>query len=158
MAEEHLGRYRDSSLDCPLLFVIKQITVMITYAALQVRLMAKEHLGRYRNSSDCLKQVLQQEGPAALFIGLAPTLYRNCIWNCLYYGSMHAIDQQLPQLESHGAAAARQLAIGTAVGVAATCANAPFDVVKSRCGDSLCCNVWHICCCFVCGGRGDDVR
>ncbi|WIA12686.1 hypothetical protein OEZ85_006327 [Tetradesmus obliquus] len=102
------------------------------FQVIKVRLMAKEHLGRYRNSSDCLKQVLQQEGPAALFIGLAPTLYRNCIWNCLYYGSMHAIDQQLPQLESHGAAAARQLAIGTAVGVAATCANAPFDVVKSR--------------------------
>jgi hypothetical protein len=26
-------------------------------------------------------QVLRQEGPAALFIGLAPTLYRNTIWN-----------------------------------------------------------------------------
>jgi solute carrier family 25 2-oxodicarboxylate transporter 21 len=95
--------------------------------------MAKEHLGRYTNSIDCLKQVLQQEGPSALFIGLVPTLYRNCIWNCLYYGSMHAIDQELTQLESHAAAALRQLAIGTGVGVAATCANAPFDVVKSRC-------------------------
>jgi solute carrier family 25 2-oxodicarboxylate transporter 21 len=94
--------------------------------------MAKEHLGRYSNSMDCLKQVLQQEGPSALFIGLVPTLYRNCIWNCIYYGTMHRIDQELPQLDSHVAGALRQLAIGTGVGMTATCANAPFDVVKSR--------------------------
>jgi hypothetical protein len=44
----------------------------------QVRLMAKEHLGRYANTFDCLGQVLRTEGPQALLIGLAPTLWRNC--------------------------------------------------------------------------------
>jgi solute carrier family 25 2-oxodicarboxylate transporter 21 len=43
--------------------------------------MAKEHLGRYANTFDALAQVLRQEGAAALLTGLAPTLWRNCIWN-----------------------------------------------------------------------------
>lgn len=94
--------------------------------------MAKEHLGRYKNSIHCLMQVVQQEGPAALFIGIVPTLYRNCIWNSIYYGSVYLIDQRLQPLESHLASAARQLVLGTAIGMAATCFNAPFDVVKSR--------------------------
>jgi solute carrier family 25 2-oxodicarboxylate transporter 21 len=55
--------------------------------------MAKEHLGRYANTLDCLGQVLRQEGPAALFIGIAPTLWRNCLWNGVYYGTTHELDR-----------------------------------------------------------------
>jgi hypothetical protein len=53
--------------------------------ALQVRLMAKAHLGRYRNTMHCLTEVLRTEGPSALFIGLAPTLFRfvQGLWVCL---------------------------------------------------------------------------
>lgn len=126
-------------------------------------------------------QVLKQEGPAALFTGLAPTLWRNCIWNGLYYGTAHELDKcarrgwhglislstrsprltepgpayddqcapaykgptplapplstsrAMPELSNPWAAAGRQLAVGTGVGIMATCFNAPFDVVKSRC-------------------------
>jgi hypothetical protein len=38
-------------------------------------------------------QVVAAEGLPALFIGLAPTLLRNCIWNAAYYGTMHQLDQ-----------------------------------------------------------------
>ena len=48
--------------------------------------MAKEHLGRYLNTWDCLGQVVRDEGLGALTTGLAPTLFRNCIWNSIYYG------------------------------------------------------------------------
>jgi solute carrier family 25 2-oxodicarboxylate transporter 21 len=99
---------------------------------IKVRLMAKEHLGRYQNTLDCLQQVVKQEGLSALFIGLIPTLYRNCIWNCLFYGSVHEIEMHLPHMEPGLTAAARQLAVGTVVGITATSFNAPFDVVKSR--------------------------
>eukprot|EP00967_Tisochrysis_lutea_P047395 scaffold57732_cov15-Tisochrysis_lutea.AAC.1 len=34
-------------------------------------------------------QVVQNEGVKALAIGLGPTLFRNCIWNSIFYGSMH---------------------------------------------------------------------
>jgi hypothetical protein len=36
-------------------------------------------------------QVLKSEGPLALTTGLGPTLYRNCIWNSIYYGTMHEV-------------------------------------------------------------------
>eukprot|EP00882_Tetradesmus_deserticola_P003923 GHRQ01004148.1.p1 GENE.GHRQ01004148.1~~GHRQ01004148.1.p1 ORF type:complete len:311 (+),score=141.45 GHRQ01004148.1:882-1814(+) len=130
--------WHDGQLPAPYAYLsgalcgVTEGVVFAPFQVIKVRLMAKEHLGRYANSMHCLQQVLQQEGPSALFIGLVPTLYRNCIWNCLYYGTMHRIEQQLPALDSHAAAAARQLAVGTAVGMAATCLNAPFDVVKSR--------------------------
>ncbi|GFR45377.1 hypothetical protein Agub_g6753, partial [Astrephomene gubernaculifera] len=61
------------------------------FQVIKVRLMAKEHLGRYRNSWDCLTQVVRQEGLTALATGLGPTLWRNCIWNSLYYGSMYLL-------------------------------------------------------------------
>jgi hypothetical protein len=41
---------------------------------------------------------------------------------------------RLPHLDSNLAGAARQLVIGTGLGVVCTCFNTPFDVVKSRCG------------------------
>jgi solute carrier family 25 2-oxodicarboxylate transporter 21 len=59
---------------------------------------------------------------------------RNCIWNGLYYGTMHEIEKGLPPLGHPAAEALRQLGVGMAVGMAATCFNAPFDVVKSRWG------------------------
>ncbi|KAI8468968.1 MAG: mitochondrial carrier domain-containing protein [Monoraphidium minutum] len=102
------------------------------FQVIKVRLMAKEHLGRYANTADCLRQVLRQEGPGALFIGLTPTLWRNCVWNSIYYGTTHELDRAMPELANPWAAAARQLVVGTGVGIVATCFNAPFDVVKSR--------------------------
>jgi solute carrier family 25 2-oxodicarboxylate transporter 21 len=90
------------------------------------------------------KQILRDEGVRALGTGLAPTLWRNCVWNSIYYGTMHRLEQAFdaqdaaanadaPQPSSSAALrAARQLGCGFAVGVFATCFNAPFDVVKSR--------------------------
>lgn len=49
-----------------------------------------------------------------------------------FTGSVDVIEQSLPPLDSGAAGAARQLAVGVGVGVAATAFNAPFDVVKSR--------------------------
>ncbi len=36
-------------------------------------------------------QVVSSEGLSALFIGLTPTVCRNCIWNSIYYGTMHVV-------------------------------------------------------------------
>ncbi|GLI70454.1 hypothetical protein VaNZ11_015316 [Volvox africanus] len=108
------------------------------FQVIKVRLMAKEHLGRYRNTWDCLAKVVRQEGVLALTTGLGPTLWRNCVWNSLYYGTMHQLEDPregmglLPAIENPVLAAARTILVGTAVGMMATCFNAPFDVVKSR--------------------------
>ncbi|KAG2483083.1 hypothetical protein HYH03_018024 [Edaphochlamys debaryana] len=109
------------------------------FQVIKVRLMAKEHLGRYRNSLDCLAQVVRSEGVLALTTGLGPTLWRNCVWNSLYYGTMHRLSAEggsggglLAPIENPLLDAARTVVLGTGVGVFATCFNAPFDVVKSR--------------------------
>ncbi|PNH07452.1 putative mitochondrial 2-oxodicarboxylate carrier [Tetrabaena socialis] len=105
------------------------------FQVIKVRMMAREHLGRYRNSLDCLVQVVRQEGPQALATGLGPTLWRNCIWNSLYYGSMATLAADpalMPPLGNPLLETARTTVVGIAVGVVATCFNAPFDVVKSR--------------------------
>lgn len=47
-------------------------------------------------------------------------------------GTVAQLEQAMPALDSPWAAAGRQLAVGTGVGIFATCFNAPFDVVKSR--------------------------
>lgn len=73
---------------------------------------------------------------AALAPSITPWLplpiARNCIWNAIYYGTMYKIDLELQPFHSNTANVLRQLGIGTVLGVAATCFNAPFDVVKSR--------------------------
>ncbi|MEW5306733.1 MAG: hypothetical protein WDW36_009177 [Sanguina aurantia] len=102
------------------------------FQVIKVRLMAKEHLGRYRNTMDCLTKVISSEGVVALTIGLGPTLCRNCIWNSLYYGTMAQLDRELKPLENAYLNTGRTVLLGIAVGMTATCFNAPFDVVKSR--------------------------
>jgi solute carrier family 25 2-oxodicarboxylate transporter 21 len=61
--------------------------------AAKVRMMAREHNGRYATSVDCLRKVLGQEGPAALLVGMSPTLWRNCVWNSIYYGTTFELER-----------------------------------------------------------------
>jgi len=46
-------------------------------------------------------QVLKTEGIAALTIGLGPTLMRNCIWNSIFYGSMHQASWHTTHTHAH---------------------------------------------------------
>ena len=42
-------------------------------------------------------QVVSQEGLGALTIGFGPTMWRNTIWNSMYYGTMHWLQvRQVP--------------------------------------------------------------
>eukprot|EP00798_Chlamydomonas_sp_ICE-L_P001480 gene1480-32866_t len=114
------------------LCAVPEAIVFSPFQVIKVRLMAKAHLGKYKNTMDCLKQVVEKEGVSALTIGLIPTLFRNCIWNGIYYGAVYQIDEALQPLENKFADSTRTAAIGVAVGMSATAFNIPFDVVKSR--------------------------
>ena len=98
----------------------------------KVRVQSKEHLGKYSGSVDCLIKIVRAEGFGALTIGLGPTLYRNCVWNTVYFGTMHWLKKQLPTPQSHVVDNIQTLTTGFFGAVFATCFNAPFDVVKSR--------------------------
>lgn len=102
------------------------------FQVVKVRLMAKEHLGRYKNTLDCLLKIVRSEGALALTIGLAPTLWRNCVWDSIYLSGMYNIDRRVPKPDNYAVAVAQDGVLGTAMGMFATCFNAPFDVVKSR--------------------------
>ena len=67
---------------------------------IKVRLQAKEHLGRYSGPLDCVKKHIAEEGPLALFIGLSPTIWRNTVWNTVYFGTMFQIKSLLPKAET----------------------------------------------------------
>ena len=103
----------------------------------KVRLQAKEHLGRFQGPLHCLVETFKREGPQALFTGLGPTLWRNCIWNSVYFGTMHTIKSSIAaKTEQQSASHLRDTVITFTSGFCgatfATCFNAPFDVVKSR--------------------------
>ena len=70
----------------------------------------------------------------AFTIGIGPTLYRNCVWNTVYFGTMHKLKTFLPEpsTDSHLMKSLYTLITGAAGAIFATCFNTPFDVVKSR--------------------------
>jgi solute carrier family 25 (mitochondrial 2-oxodicarboxylate transporter), member 21 len=104
----------------------------------KVRLQAKEHLGRYTGPWHCFVDIVRKEGPFGLFIGLGPTIWRNCIWNTVYFGVMNIGKSHMNQLtgnlsNQHSLTNSFLTFISGFIGATfATCFNAPFDVVKSR--------------------------
>jgi solute carrier family 25 2-oxodicarboxylate transporter 21 len=98
----------------------------------KVRMQAREHLGRYTSPLDCLQKTLKFEGLRSMYIGLGPTLWRNCVWNTVYFGTMHKLKSLTPQTSSPVAEMGLTLITGFFGAVFATCFNSPFDVAKSR--------------------------
>ena len=98
----------------------------------KVRLQAKEHKGKYTGPIDCCQKLLRNEGIMAFTIGLGPTIWRNCVWNTVYFGLMHRVKQVLPATHSEWEKMFQTFISGFLGAVTATCFNAPFDVVKSR--------------------------
>ena len=92
----------------------------------------------YVNKPYCLIKVVKTEGPQALFIGLGPTIWRNCVWNTVYFGTMFWGKSKMMNLTGNlekqsGFLNSLFTFISGFIGATfATCFNAPFDVVKSR--------------------------
>lgn len=127
--------FGDSSLSASLAGLVSAVpeaTIVTPMQVIKVRLQAIEHLGRYNGPVDCIKKTLQAEGVRAFAVGLGPTLWRNGVWNTIYFGTMHWLKTFLPESKSHSMQAIQTLTTGFAGAVFATCFNAPFDVVKSR--------------------------
>jgi solute carrier family 25 2-oxodicarboxylate transporter 21 len=108
-------------------------SIIVTPAqVIKVRMQAKDHVGRYSNSLDCLKKSVRSEGLSCLYIGLGPTLWRNTVWNTVYFGVMHRLKNSLPTAQSKAMDLTQTFVSGFFGAVFATCFNAPFDVAKSR--------------------------
>ncbi len=97
-----------------------------------MRVQAKENLGKFRSNADCVLQTLKSEGVRGLFVGLQHTVWRNSVWNGVYFGFMHLFRSRMPQNEPGTHDTLTTLVAGFVGGLLATMVNAPFDVVKSR--------------------------
>ena len=133
---EKVDGYGNSSLSASIAGFISGIPealIVTPTQVVKVRLQAKEHLGRYHNPLDCIQKVIRDEGfLSVISTGLGPTLWRNCVWNTVYFGTMHYIKQLLPTPTSKIMDLSMTLLSGFCGAVFGTCFNAPFDVVKSR--------------------------
>lgn len=114
---------------------IPEAVIVTPFQIIKVRLQALEHVGKYDGPVDCATKLFRNEGGFKPFcIGLTPTLFRNCIFNSMYFGIMYGIRTQFPEKKNSSKfTQIWTLFVSGFIGaVSATCFNAPFDVVKSR--------------------------
>jgi solute carrier family 25 2-oxodicarboxylate transporter 21 len=111
---------------------VPEALIVTPTQVIKVRLQAKEHLGRYKGPIDCIQQTFRNDGLAGFYTGIGPTLFRNCVWNTVYFATMHKIKQFFPSSTSRAMDLGINLVSGFFGACFATCFNAPFDVVKSR--------------------------
>lgn len=113
---------------------VPEALTVTPFQVVKVRLQAKEYLGRYTGTMQCVQRILAEEGLAAFTTGLHATIWRNSIWNSVYFALMGSLRPAIAGPEgSHPLVeSARTLALGFVSGVVATAFNNPFDVVKSR--------------------------
>ena len=103
------------------------------FEVLKVRLQSKEYLGRYNNTAHCLRTVIAEEGLTALYKGILPHTYRNCVFNGGFFAGSYLIREHLfapPKTPLHSFCI--DFFCGTVMGTVATPAKMPFFVVKTR--------------------------
>jgi len=79
---------------------IPESTVVTPFQVVKVRLQTKEYVGQYNNTFDCFQKIIRQEGIATLTTGYVPTLWRNCVWNSVYFGTMQLLKSVSPKVET----------------------------------------------------------
>lgn len=106
------------------------------FEVVKVRMQSLDHVGRYRSTTDCLKKMLREEGPAALYNGFWASCWRNCSINGTMFGlifwSKRSSYVTLPEPTSAAGVVALDLGVGMAAAFVGTLVKMPFDVAKSR--------------------------
>ncbi|CAM9879512.1 unnamed protein product [Ectocarpus sp. 13 AM-2016] len=117
-----------------------ECSVNTPFEVVKVQMQAKENLGRYTGVINCASSLLQAEGPFALYKGLESHLWRNAVWNGVYFGMIGAIKTSIlpaPAGADKTTKRGYDFVAGMVGGTLATIANTPFDVVKSRMQNQL---------------------
>ncbi|CAM9668300.1 unnamed protein product [Phaeothamnion confervicola] len=111
-----------------------ECSVNTPFETIKVRMQAKENLGRYTSVSQCAMSLVKEDGIAGLYKGLEAQLWRNAVWNGVYFGMIGWIKQGFaaPPGASNTTKRGYDFGAGVVGGTLATLANTPFDVVKSR--------------------------
>ena len=67
---------------------LPEALVVTPFQVIKVRLHAKEHLHQYSGTLQCARRIVLEEGIGALATGLHVTVWRNGIWNAVYFSLM----------------------------------------------------------------------
>ena len=103
------------------------------FEVIKVRLQSKEHLSKYKNTLHAIGTVLKREGPMALYSGALPLMYRNGIFNGLFFTGCFVIRENIaPKPSSAVESFMMDFVSGTIMGAVATPVKMPFFVVKTR--------------------------
>jgi len=104
------------------------------FETVKVRMQAKENLARFKNSTECFTALLKEEGVRGLYSGIGPQMWRNALWNGMYFGviGLASIKFPLPAGSSKEQQLGYKFCTGSLGSCVGTLCNTPFDVVKSR--------------------------
>uniref|UniRef100_A0AAR5P8V7 Mitochondrial 2-oxodicarboxylate carrier n=1 Tax=Dendroctonus ponderosae TaxID=77166 RepID=A0AAR5P8V7_DENPD len=126
----------------PLTFSLAGLGAGITEAILvnpfevvKVTLQANRAVGKELPSTWAVtKDIVSKHGfgPQGLFKGVSATIWRNGVFNMVYFGFYHSVKGWLPEYKDPLQEFFRKVAIGFVSGTLASCINIPFDVAKSR--------------------------
>jgi solute carrier family 25 2-oxodicarboxylate transporter 21 len=113
-----------------------EAVVITPFDTIKVKLQSRRFSSQYQNSWDCMRGVVSQEGIFGLWRGLETTLWRNGIWNGIYFFIIGGIrdwyNQKYGKEESRAALMIRNFCFGCTAGLVATSINTPLDLAKSR--------------------------
>jgi len=102
------------------------------FEVIKVRMQAKENMNLYKNTFVALIKTISQQGIFALYKGIEPLVWRNAVWNGLFFACIPSVNKYLPKREGKNGELFNKFISGAVASTIATCANTPFDMVKSR--------------------------
>jgi len=118
---------------------ISETLINCPFEVVKVRMQSKENMGRYKSTMDCAAQLLKQEGVLALYKGAEPQMWRNGVWNGVYFGVIGSIRnwKKPPPDSTQSTQMFYKFLTGCLASTLATTANTPLDVAKSRMQNQL---------------------
>ncbi|CAO3636371.1 unnamed protein product [Cunninghamella blakesleeana] len=111
---------------------VAEALAITPFELVKVRLQDKLNADKYKNAYDALKKIAKQEGILSLYNGFEATIWRQGLWNMMYFGSIFAIKDKLPKTNNKNEQLRNSFIAGTLAGTIGTIVNIPTDVVKSR--------------------------
>ncbi|KAH7714165.1 Protein R11.1, partial [Aphelenchoides avenae] len=116
---------------------LTEAVVICPFEVVKVRLQSEHNVAvkDQKSTMATAREIVRQNGfgTTGIYRGLGATMYRQAVWNMVYFGVYHSIKHLIPDgKENPGANLGLRLLLGFAAGTLASIANIPFDVAKSR--------------------------